>query len=596
MKSKTRRELGVLNEVLSKTSWTTYRALLGRLCQEYDHFPFVKPISGFVRNGDIQRLVDHVDAMGEQKYLTPTEHFVACQFVALIKKYPFPSDLNPFDPEKTARDKYQTSEAKCLLMNEYFASEFDKTPEVQAVFASMRNFISYCIGHECDLASIWEHCDFGPGASLGVHGNATNLARKIASDWSVSPAAYLYARSAIYNNWHCIEALSDAKAGEYICIDPEVLNQHFLSRTSICTYNKIAFVPKTVKTLRSIAVEPLLNGFVQKGIDAVMRRRLLRVGIDLSDQSINSKMAFVGSLSDEEDSFVTIDLASASDSISIGLCKTLLPPAWYEFLNDIRSKNYLLDDTVRVYNKFCSMGNGFCFPLETLLFTAACVAVGCGNPGVDFHVYGDDIIVRKRYASSLLSLLGTMGFEVNKGKTFLEGPFRESCGTDWFQGEDVRPFILDEDLGSLPNLFKFLNLTKRSARCSEFFKESREFIISLIPDSFRFVRPYSGPADSAASVSLDECTTSHHVRWNTTLSCWQWKELITRPVLDDWLGLRNAHCAHMMAALRGSSSSEPFTLRRKTRTTIRNVSHGGATSTWLPGRSENTVSSDSSTS
>jgi hypothetical protein len=575
MKSKSLREIQHLNQALSKSSWTNYRKLLGRLCQDFIHLPYTSKIAGLLRNNDVLGLVALADSLSEQKYLTAADHFAANQFAALIKKYPFPSDLNPFDPEKKAREKFELAEDKCLLQNSFFENQFDFEPSLQYDFSSMRNFIAYVIGYEPKLSTIYKRCDFSPGASVGVHGNATNIARKLASRWSVSPSAALYARSAILNNWHFTECLLSDVAGSIVSLDPDLASRRFWERVDLVPYNKIAFVPKTAKTFRSIAVEPLLNGYLQKGVDSFLRQNLLRVGIDISDQTINSRMAHQGSLEDSDNSFVTIDLSSASDSISIGLCRNLLPPAWFEFLNSIRSKSFLDKGVQRPYTKFCSMGNGFCFPLETLLFTSACVAVGAGTASVDFHVYGDDIIVRKRFAKPLLRLLGVMGFEVNTDKTFIEGPFRESCGTEWFHGKDVRPFVLDFALDDLSCVFKFLNLSKRSEICKIFFDGVGSFLKELIPESSRLLRPFSGPADSAITVDLDEFMSSTFARWDRSLQCWSWKELIRSPLSDrDWRTLRSAHNAHMMAALRGTTSERPFTVRRKTRTTVRRVAYG----------------------
>ena len=116
-------------------------------------------------------------------------------------------------------------------------------------------------------------------------------------------------------------------------------------------------------------MEPLLNGFVQKGTDLEMRRLLRKVGIDLSDQSHNQRLAKRGS-EGGFNPYCTIDLSAASDSLSYEVVKSFLPAEWFEYLCDIRAPRFLLagaDHTER-YEKFCSMGNGFCFPLQTLLF------------------------------------------------------------------------------------------------------------------------------------------------------------------------------------------------------------------------------------
>lgn len=574
MKSKVQRSLRRLRRSLSTLSWENYRKLIGNICLDHIGQTWSAPILEFIRNEDISGLVAYADSLVAQKHATASEHLLANQIASLIRKYPFPKHLNPFDPEAKARDTFLKYEDVCRRMNEKFSNQdsFWSESHFRNEFQLMYRFIRYVIGETPNLSDIYDKCYFGPGASVGVHGNATNLKRKIASDWSVSPSAFLYARSAVLNNWHLVELLARQNVGGYVCLDPELLYKKFKDRCAIRAYNKIAFVPKTVTTFRSIAVEPLLNGYVQTGIDQVLRGRLRRIGIDLSDQSINSEMARQGSLSDGDDSFVTIDLSSASDSISIGLCRLLLPPDWFELLNSVRSSSYADGDKVTRYHKFCSMGNGFCFPLETLLFTAACASLNCGKAGVDFHVYGDDIIVRKKHATKLISLLLEMGFEVNSKKTFIEGPFRESCGTDWYNGVDVRPFILDFELNELSSLFKILNLSKRSSLTKTFFSGVEPFLKGLIPDNLRFWRPLAGPSDTAVTVERDEFMSSPFAKWSKDLQCWEWTELIHRPVCDRE-EMRDSDLSLLMAALRGSSSSSPFVIRRKTRTGVRRVAY-----------------------
>lgn len=574
MKSKVQRDLRRLRRSLSTTSWENYRKLIGMICLDHIGQTWSAPITKFLYDQDISGLVAYADSLVAQKHATASEHLLANQIASLIRKYPFPKHLNPFDPEAKARDTFAKYEDVCRRMNEKFSNQdlFWSESQFRSEFQQMYRFCRYVLGDSPDLTDIYSKCYFGPGASVGVHGNATNLKRKIASDWSVSPSAFLLARSAVLNNWHLTELLARKNVGGYVCLDPELLYQKFKDRCAIRAYNKLAFVPKTATTFRSIAVEPLLNGYVQTGVDQVLRGRLRRIGINLSDQSINSEMARQGSLSDGDDSFVTIDLSSASDSISIGLCRLLLPPDWFDLLNSIRSSSYADGTKVTRYHKFCSMGNGFCFPLETLLFTAACASLNCGKAGVDYHVYGDDIIVRKRFATKLISLLQEMGFEVNSKKTFLEGPFRESCGTDWYNGVDVRPFILDFELNELSSLFKILNLSKRSSLTTMFFSGVSSFLKGLIPDNLKFWRPLAGPSDTAVTVERDEFMSSPFAKWSRDLQCWEWTELIHRPVCDRG-DLRDSDLSLLMAALRGSSSSSPFVIRRKTRTGVRRVAY-----------------------
>lgn len=522
-------------------------------------------------------------------YEDATEHFVANQFSLLIKKYPFDAGLHKNDPEKNAYKKFVHSEHKCKRMNQLFRAARRRTGRAvpfYSDFSRMRNFISYIIGEEPSLSEVWSKCGFGPGASLGVHGNATNVARKLlATDWSVSSGAYEYAFAAIMSHAQFREFVVPEHGGfssGRSNLEPE--RAFYKARTRMVVHNNITFVPKTAKTYRSIAVEPLLNGYVQKGIDESLRLRLKRIGLDLSDQEPNRQMAREGSF-DDEDAFCTIDLSAASDSISTELCRELLPYEWFYLLDSTRSRNYSYGGVVKPFHKFCSMGNGFCFPLQTLLFAAACHAVGAGRPGIDFRVYGDDIIVRKQYFEPVMAVLRHMGFSANRDKTFNQGLFRESCGADWFGGEDVRPFTLDYALDSIQSVYKFLNLTQRSPRTAMFFEGIRPFVLRMMPESLRFFRPYKGNADSGIDSLGDEFLSSPHCSYSRTRQRWSWKEIQTSPVHDKlWAEDAGKHGSAVLVfgALSGSASTGPFSLRNITHTKVRVISHSGATSQWLP--------------
>jgi len=302
---------------------------------------------------------------------------------------------------------------------------------------------------------------------------------------------------------------------------------------------------------------------------------LRRVGLDLRWQFPNQEMARQGSFPDS-DGFCTIDLSSASDSISTELVRNLLPPDWFFFLNRIRSPSYRLNSegVSTPYEKFVTMGNGFCFPLQTLIFSALVHAVNpSARPGVDFRVYGDDIIVRRSIANDVISLLSVCGFSTNKRKTFVDGPFRESCGSNWYIGEDVTPMTLDKRLDSLQNLFKFINLSRRNSRSTEVLREARAIVLSAIPDPFLFHRPFSGRPDTGIDPEGLEFTP----RWrrNREFQCPEWLELHSIPVEDRLEVSSNASWVVMAAALRGHPSSKLFVKRRSVSLRARFVARSG---------------------
>jgi len=571
MKSRLLSEIDIFDHTLRKKSLRTYKRIVCKLCEDHPDQAWSVPIPGFLRSGDIPKLLDYADFLVSQTYDTAKDTFLANQIASLVKKYPFPKQLSLTDPDAKARETWIDDEQKCSFVNSRFVHPFWGGFWKQ--YSRMQAFIRYAIKDQVPFSRIYDRCDIGPGASIGCHGKATNLARKFGGVWSVTPGARNYAWAAFTHNFQLMELLR--QPGENVlCLDIETLRKRFDARLSVIPHNKITFVPKTVKTSRSIAVEPLFNSFVQKGTDLVLRDFLKRLGIDLSDQSVNSRMARSGSIDHSPEGFVTIDLKSASDSISTNLCRQLLPPDWFDFLNSIRSKEYELDRTRYEYQKFCSMGNGFCFPLETLLFTAACHAVGAGVPSVDFHVYGDDIVLRQKHAADLIALLNDMGFEVNLSKSYLEGNFRESCGSDWYSGSDIRPVTLDFRLESLQSLFKLWNLSTRNSRTFDFFSGARDIIWSLIPESLRFSRPVAGNEDSAMTVERDKFMSSPFAWWSKDYQAWGWTEIISLPTPDKgWKRHEKSSTLLLLAALRGSSSRMPFTMRRMTHKAIRKVAY-----------------------
>jgi hypothetical protein len=149
--------------------------------------------------------------------------------------------------------------------------------------------------------------------------------------------------------------------------------------------------------------------------------------------------------------FATLDLSNASDTVCRNLVKILLPPTWFESLDDLRSKATLIEGRWVHLEKFSSMGNGFTFELETLIFASLCCATlrklgRAGTLGSDVFVFGDDIIVPTVIVREVIAVLRFSGFELNEEKSFFgDEPFRESCGGDYYDGFPVRPFYLKDE-------------------------------------------------------------------------------------------------------------------------------------------------------
>lgn len=225
-------------------------------------------------------------------------------------------------------------------------------------------------------------------------------------------------------------------------------------------------VPKKTEIDRCACKEPDVNMFLQKGAGGHIRRRLRRFGINLNDQSINRRLAREGSLSNE---LCTIDLSSASDSITIACVQALLPTDWFQYLNDIRSQEVGYDGSYIRTEMFSSMGNGFTFELESLIFYVLMrtVAYFRNVPGI-ISVYGDDIIIPSGMFDMASFVLGEFGFSLNPDKTFSDGPFRESCGGHYHSGCDVTPFYLKRPATHLTDVIRVANQLRRWAFADPF--------------------------------------------------------------------------------------------------------------------------------
>lgn len=283
---------------------------------------------------------------------------------------------------------------------------------------------------------------FGPGATYTDRGGLTTVPDKMTSDPSLTRDAIWYLPQWLGTQWGAAVA---QRHGEL----------------SFVPGNRFSTAPKNAKTDRSIAVEPALNVFFQLAVGRQIRHRLAtRGGWDILPggavkrryrwdldraQDLHRQVAERSSVTRE---FATLDLSNASDTVSRNLVKLLMPHAWYDVLDDLRSKKTCVQGKWVCLEKFSSMGNGFTFELETLLFSAISIVVSreVGHEGIlgkDVFVFGDDIIVKDDVTHPLKSVLEFLGFRLNEEKSFWGGvPFRESCGGDYFAGNSVRPFFL----------------------------------------------------------------------------------------------------------------------------------------------------------
>jgi len=219
--------------------------------------------------------------------------------------------------------------------------------------------------------------------------------------------------------------------------------------------NVMFTVPKNSDIDRCAAKEPDLNMFLQKGFGNQIRTLLKKTGINLNDQNRNKELARIGSV---DGSLMTLDLSSASDSVTTELVRRVMPFDWFHYLDLVRSRYTEIDGVSHCNEMFSSMGNGFTFELESLLFYAIARATAYfGEWKGSISVYGDDIIAPSGMYDDLVSALDFCGFKTNPDKSFWEGPFRESCGAHWHHGLNINPFYIKGPFKTISDLILTLN-------------------------------------------------------------------------------------------------------------------------------------------
>lgn len=281
-----------------------------------------------------------------------------------------------------------------------------------------------------DLDVLFTSWRFGPGASNGVKG--THAAEKIGSDFTCTERAFPWVYKLRQRDYY------------FRCAD----TLHQKVPLSVVHGSRLTTVPKNQETDRTIAIEPLGNMVMQLAAGSYLTGALFAVGLDIEHQQPKNKaLAHRGSITG---GFATIDMKSASDMILPELVRLLLPAEWFRLLSDLRSETVSVDGREVKLNMMSTMGNGFTFPLMTLIITALIYGFRAQKPGsrnlfVDWKqtaVFGDDVIVPTEEAAGVVDVLTAAGFVINHDKSYLDGPFRESCGGDYYEGRCVTPFYV----------------------------------------------------------------------------------------------------------------------------------------------------------
>jgi len=420
--------------------------------------------------------------------------YAATKFLSKYKGLTLTNDL-----DEVALAKFQEFEALCKQTNVRFKSlRYDRHTAGRIVWlhSAVIRKIERILG-DFSADEFFAAPDWGPGASTLIKRRDASPVKKFQYETGITRDLYdlvpLTMLSEVYPQWAYRLSLSGFPTFQ--------------------TGNKVITVPKDASTNRVIAVEPGINLWFQKSIGEMIQRRLFRCGIDLRFQSRNQKLAYLGSLTNK---IASIDLSSASDSIALSVVEELLPPRWFHLMDACRSHFGTLNGRTVKWEKFSSMGNGFTFQLESLIFyaVAACCAEYLHISSADVSAYGDDVLLPSVCYEIFREIIEFYGFRLNGKKSHYDSPFRESCGAHYFSGVDVKPIYLKDRVESVPAIYRLANAVRRQAHrrngnygCDARLRPVFDLLVSKVPRALRLWIPET-LGDGGFIVNFDEATPS----------------------------------------------------------------------------------------
>lgn len=456
-------------------------------------------------------------------------------------------EVEGVDPEQEAKDNWILCERQCYWTNRRLRDESlsDEAAELKHQFfrGVTRNFYKL-VGKPPTLAEM-SSIRFGPGSVVETIRGLTSLPDKIASQPMLTSNALVYRSLLAETAWGRREALfpnehsTRFKPVHFIEQDalemPSVAMPHLVTKG-----NKWSSVDKTALTKRSIGIEPGGNLSIQMSIGTKLRVNLNRFGFLLKptyqkwwgglwlttkagdSQELHRRLAKKASI---DGTLATEDARNASDTICTELVK-LGTGEWADLFMASRSP-YTMFPTKKggarapyFLEKISSMGNGFTFELETALFAAIAMTVADKAgvqliPNVNFSVYGDDIIVPSELAKMVESALEYCGIQMNKEKSFSVGPFRESCGGDYYSGVAVRGLYVKNVPQTPGDLIVLHNLIVRASDYIEVGNILR-LITDYIPSN---LRNYGPP--ELGDIVLHHRNWERKAKWRTTSDGWR---------------------------------------------------------------------------
>jgi len=308
--------------------------------------------------------------------------------------------------------------------------------------------------------------------------------------------------------------------------------------------SRMICVPKTSKAPRIIAAEPAEHQWCQQALWTFLRGKIKKtfVGqfIDFSRQDLSAELVVRAS---RDQSLATVDLSDASDRLSCWTMERIFRKNHF-LLNALHAARtrYLrhIDGSFLRLKKFASQGTATTFPAQSLVFL--CIALGASikrdrirksdilRMVGKVRVYGDDIIIPVDGYEDLKLAMRSLQLKINLNKSFCLGKFRESCGSDAYDGYDCTPvkpttFSPDGPRSRLTLVEASNNLFTKgywnaSSRC-----------LDLLPSSYRSRLRVVGPRDRGflgVTSFLGNSDVHLQKRWNRRFQCFDVRTVVIK--------------------------------------------------------------------
>lgn len=272
-------------------------------------------------------------------------------------------------------------------------------------------------------------------------------------------------------------------------------------------------VDKNIDERRGIGPQAAALMWIQQGVrdwfySVVFKSPFFRKHMPIFDRTVNQEAAKRGS---KHNTLATVDLSSASDSVSVHLVKQLFEGPLRLALLLARSTCFDKEPD-RKFTTYATMGDATTFPVETIVISA-CVYLAITkavekyrscwvklpfDPD-DWSVFGDDIVIPNDAVvmAELYRILTLVGFKVNYDKSFVHGPYRESCGVEAYLGHEIQPHYMRCKVDDVGARFASL-ISLANAMYWRGYKTSRQWFIYCLREIGEI--PFTEVADDNSRV------------------------------------------------------------------------------------------------